>query len=201
MSSFGGPGAGPVIAGSSSEADFPGFLDEDFAENFFSESNGADDLQGLRPSGDKVFLGSDHLDDMVIYPDSPGSYHDSSSESAVSTKRATSLSASGKTPITTGDVTNENMSYGSTEWTPPGFTGMDADESVFDFSRGSDDTLYKIHEQFDQSFMDRSFDFERASSSPGATSTDHLPIATTHEKQSLVSTLAFQHDIQSKVLT
>jgi hypothetical protein len=207
-----------------SGGDFHDFSDDELAaSNFFDFSNSADTLQSLESIGaadHKVFLSPQELTASVPFPDSPnGSYHDSSSESASSTKRTASCSTSSKTPITAGDVAMEEANSDKMEWGQPNFAALDADDS-FAFGRTADssgvDGLYTFGDH-DDSFMDQSFDFESASSSPDAPSTGHMTTMAspgmttiknhspripdsaprgksyTHKKQSSVRTHIFYH--------
>lgn len=152
--------------------EFNEFSDDELgASNLFDFSNSPDALQSLETlsaSDHKVFLSPQELHSAGPFVDSPnGSYQDSSSESASSTKRTTST-ASTKTPVTAGDSTTEDGDV-KMEWGNPNFSTF-VDDSTFTFGRdvGDDSNmggLYDFNDQ-DDSFMDRTFDFESASSSP-----------------------------------
>ncbi|KAH7153235.1 hypothetical protein EDB81DRAFT_450727 [Dactylonectria macrodidyma] len=163
-----GPGS-PLIAGvAMSGGDFNDFSDDDLgANNLFDFSNSPDTLQSLESLGagdPKAFLSPQELT-TAPFPDSPnGSYHDSSSESA-SSKR-TGSSTSSKTPATTADVMMDDGDV-KMEWGNPEFGPFTDDDAAFTFGREADSALDGIY-GFDQddSFLERSFDFESASSSP-----------------------------------
>ncbi|TEA22686.1 Protein MGA2 [Colletotrichum sidae] len=94
------------------------------------------------------------------------SFRDSSSDSA-SSKR-TGSSASGKTALTAGDVMMTDGADVKPDWDgPAAFVGR-PEESVFLFSGPHDPTLPDGLEMNDDKFMEASFDFESASSSPNA---------------------------------
>lgn len=185
MTSAAGTGAaGPLIAGASmSTGEFHDFSDDELAaSNLFDFSNSPDTLQSLDSIGNsdqKSFLNPQELTSGP-FPDSPnGSYQDSSSESASSTKRAGS-SASAKTPATAEDI---HMDDGGDDikmdWENHNFGTFD-DDDAFTFGREPDssviDGIYGFGEQ-DDAFMDRSFDFESASSSPDAPSAVQTNVA------------------------
>lgn len=158
-----------------SSGEFHEFSDDEFAaSNLFDFSNSPDTLQSLDAIGSsdqKSFLNPQELTTAGPFPDSPNdSYHDSSSESASSSKR-TGSSDSTKTPITTGDSTMDDGADIKMEWGAANYSSYDDDENAFTFGREVDSSamegLYGFGEQ-DDSFMDRSFDFESASSSPEA---------------------------------
>ncbi|KAK7427551.1 SPT3 Dosage dependent suppressor of Ty-induced promoter mutations-like protein [Neonectria magnoliae] len=161
----------PLIAGvAMSNGDFNDFSDDDLgADNLFDFSNSPDTLQSLESLGagdSKAFLSPQELS-TGPFPDSPnGSYHDSSSESA-SSKR-TGSSTSSKTPATTS--TDVMMDDGDVkmEWGNPGFGAFPDDDTAFGFGRDTEPSTLDGIYAFDQddSFLDRSFDFESASSSP-----------------------------------
>lgn len=159
-----------------SSGEFHDFDNEFAASNLFDFSNSPDTLQSLDTIGandQKAFLNPQELIADPL-PDSPNeSYHDSSSESASSTKR-TGSSASTKTPATAGDTAMGDGNDVKMEWTNPDYTTYDDDDSAFAFGREADssvmmDGIYAFGET-DDSFMDRSFDFDGASSSPEAPS-------------------------------
>lgn len=164
-----GPGS-PLIAGvAMSGGEFNDFSDDDLgANNLFDFSNSPDTLQSLESLGagdPKAFLSPQELS-ANPFPDSPnGFYHDSSSESA-SSKR-TGSSTSSKTPATTTDVMMDDGDI-KMEWGNPGFSTFTDDDATFGFGRDADpstlDGIYGFGQ--DDSFLDRSFDFESASSSP-----------------------------------
>ncbi|TDZ66020.1 Protein MGA2 [Colletotrichum trifolii] len=94
------------------------------------------------------------------------SFRDSSSDST-SSKR-TGSSASGKTALTAGDVMMTDGADVKPDWDDPAaFVGR-PEESVFLFSGPHDPTLPDGLELNDDKFMEASFDFESASSSPNA---------------------------------
>ncbi|QUC17036.1 uncharacterized protein UV8b_01277 [Ustilaginoidea virens] len=148
--------------------------DEFGASGLFDLSNSPDTLQSLEAIGttdQKSFLNPQELTTTGPFPDSPdGSYHDSSSDSASSSKRTRS-SHSSETPATTRDTTTDNSASIKMDWEDAGFTGFHEDDGTFPFGREADasamERLYGFGEQ-DDSFMDRSFDFESASASPDA---------------------------------
>ncbi|OAQ79881.1 membrane-tethered transcription factor [Purpureocillium lilacinum] len=157
--------------------DFHDYDDEFGASNLFDFSNSPDTLQSLETIGtneSKNFLNPQELTASApdALPDSPNeSYHDSSSESASSTKRAGS-SASAKTPATTADTAMEDGKDVKMEWANPNYSAFDDEDNAFAFGREADpsvmmDAMYGFGEH-DDTFMDRSFDFEGASSSPEA---------------------------------
>ncbi|KHN98252.1 ankyrin repeat protein [Metarhizium album ARSEF 1941] len=169
---------GPLIAAAGmSSGDFPSheFSDDEFAaSSLFDFSNSPDTLQSLDAIGskdDKSFLNPQELTTTGPFPDSPsGSYHDSSSESASSTKR-TGSSDSTKTPTAADESTMTDGADVKMDWGAANYTPFDDDENTFTFGREADTSamegLYGFGEQ-DDSFADRSFDFESASSSPEA---------------------------------
>ncbi|KAI5458000.1 hypothetical protein BGZ63DRAFT_362933 [Mariannaea sp. PMI_226] len=164
-----GPGS-PLIAGAAmSGGEFNDFSDDEFgANNLFDFSNSPDTLQSLESLGagdHKAFLSPQELSTGPL-PDSPnGSYPDSSSETA-SSKRAGS-STSSKTPATTADAMMDDGDI-KMEWGNSAFGTFADDDAAFAFGRDADPTsldgLYGF--DHDDSFMDRSFDFESASGSP-----------------------------------
>lgn len=170
-----GSGAGgPLIAGGMPSGEYNDISDEELSSsNFFDFSNSPDTLQSLETIGvndQKSFLNPQDLT-AGPFPDSPNeSYQDSSSESASSTKRAES-SVSAKTPATTGDASMQDANDVKMEWANPSYSTFDDEENAFAFGTGVDPSgmngLYGFNEQ-DDSFMDQSFDFESASSSPEA---------------------------------
>ncbi|OAA70476.1 ankyrin repeat protein [Cordyceps fumosorosea ARSEF 2679] len=188
MSSAGGPGAGsPLIAGAlTSTSEFHDFSDDDIGgSNLLDFSNSPDTLQSL----DAISTSKDHdtfLNPQQLalgpFPDSPnGSSQDSSSESAGPSKRL-AVSASAKTPATSAgdasmddDASNMNMDWGNT-----GLPHFDEDDNAFNFgattAQPAINGFYGFSEQ-DDSFMDQSFDFESASSSPDAPSTGPVTMA------------------------
>ncbi|KAG8423195.1 SPT3 Dosage dependent suppressor of Ty-induced promoter mutations-like protein [Metarhizium acridum] len=167
---------GPLIAGAGmSSGEFHEFSEDELAaSNLFDFSNSPDTLQSLDAIGSsdqKSFLNPQELTTAGPFPDSPNdSYHDSSSESASSSKR-TGSSDSTKTPITTVDSTMDDGADMKMDWGAANYSSFDDDENAFTFGREADSSamegLYGFGEQ-DDSFMDRSFDFESASSSPEA---------------------------------
>ncbi|TWU74140.1 SPT3 Dosage dependent suppressor of Ty-induced promoter mutations-like protein [Metarhizium rileyi] len=177
MTSAGGSGAGgPLIAGAGiSSGEFHDFSDDELASStLFDFSNSPDTLQSLDVIGSndqKAFLNPQELTTAGPFPDSPnGSYHDSSSESASSSKR-TGSSDSSKTHIPAGGGIMDDGADLKMEWGASNYAPFDDDENTFTFGREADSSavegLYAFAEQ-DDSFMDRSFDFESASSSPEA---------------------------------
>jgi hypothetical protein len=176
-SAAGNVAGGPLIAGAGmTSGDFHDLSDDEFAaSNLFDFSNSPDTLQSLdaiSSNDQKSFLNPQELTAGAgPFPDSPnGSYHDSSSESASSSKRAGS-SGSSKTPPATEDTAMNDNADMKMDWGAVTYTGFDDDDNTFTFGREADssavDSLYGFGEQ-DDSFMDRSFDFESASSSPEA---------------------------------
>ncbi|KAK2003568.1 hypothetical protein LX36DRAFT_94818 [Colletotrichum falcatum] len=93
------------------------------------------------------------------------SFRDSSSDSA-SSKR-TSSSASGKTALTAGDVMMTDGADIKSDWNPTLFGGR-PEENAFLFGGNGDATLPDGLDFNDDKFMEESFDFESASSSPNA---------------------------------
>lgn len=208
-----------------SSGEFHEFSDDEFAaSNLFDFSNSPDTLQSLDAIGSndqKAFLNPQDLTAAGPFPDSPnGSYHDSSSESASSSKR-TGSSDSTKTPVATRESTMDDGADMKMDWGTANFTGFEDDENTFTFGREADssamDGLYAFGEQ-DDSFMNRSFDFESASSSPeaqiggqtamaspgmptiktnspqkagGQSSNNNKPKTANHKKQSSVSLFCF----------
>lgn len=165
-------------------SDFHDPSDDEFgSSNLFHFSNSPDTLQGLEALGSnqKHYLNPQELTSTGPFPDSPnGSFHDSSSESASSSKRTRSTDSS-KTPPTTRESTIDTSPNIKMDWVDAQFTPFADDDHPFTFGREVDssamDGLYPFGEQ-DDSFMDRSFDFESASSSPDAQpGTDHVSIA------------------------
>lgn len=152
------------------------------ASNLFDFSNSPDTLQSLDAIGtndQKSFLNPQELTAGPL-PDSPnGSYQDSSSESASSSKR-TGSSASSKTPVATADKAMNDGTDMRMDWGNATFNTFDDDEHAFTFGRDADpsamDGLYAFGDQ-DDSFMDRSFDFDSASASPEALSTGQSNLA------------------------
>ena len=170
MTTSSGPGAGsPFIAGAGiSTADIRDTFDEEYeATSFYKLSNSPDTLQSLdiiSSEHQKHFLSSQALDGAPV-PDSPSSsFHDSSSESATSWKR-NDCSASSKVPSAAPDVKMEDgMQWASTE-----FGGLDDMDNTYIFGQApSPNTIDETFASFDQddSFMEQSFDFESAASSP-----------------------------------
>lgn len=166
-------------------SDFHDPCDDEFgSSNLFHFSNSPDTLQGLEALGSndqKHYLNPQELTSTGPFPDSPnGSFHDSSSESATSSKRTVSTDSS-KTPPTTRESTLDTSPNIKMDWVDAQFATFADDDHPFNFGREADssamDGLYPFGEQ-DDSFMDRSFDFESASSSPDAQpGTDHVSIA------------------------
>ena len=175
-SARGAVAGGPLIAGSGEPSgDLHDYSDDEFGSSkLFDFSNSPDTLQSLEAIGSneqKTFLNPQDLA-AGPFPDSPsGSYHDSSSESASSTKR-TGSSDSSKTPVAScaSDRVMDGGSDMKMDWGNPNFSHFDEDESAFAFGQDVEpsrmDGIYGFPEQ-DDSFMDQSFDFESASSSPG----------------------------------
>ena len=179
MSSTGGSGASPFIAGAGMPGgDFHEPIDDDFfnSNTIFDVENSPDTLQSLdtiSAGGHKQLLSSQELAASGPVPDSPNdSFQDSSSESAASWRRhGSSASTSAKTPANSGNIMMENAKM---DWDGTNFGGFDGfvggdmfvgqngsspdDEVNFDFSPKNQDQ--------DDSFMDQSFDFESASNSP-----------------------------------
>ncbi|KAK2033438.1 hypothetical protein LX32DRAFT_89309 [Colletotrichum zoysiae] len=93
------------------------------------------------------------------------SFRDSSSDSA-SSKR-TGSSASGKTALTAGDVMMTDGADIKSDWNPTLFGGR-PEENAFLFGGNGDATLPDGLDFNDDKFMEESFDFESASSSPNA---------------------------------
>ncbi|PHH72981.1 hypothetical protein CDD82_5716 [Ophiocordyceps australis] len=158
--------ASPLIAGAGmASGDFRD-LDDDFnASNLFDFSNSPDTLQSLEKMDQKAFLNPQELTAGPL-PDSPNdSYHDSSSESASSTKR-TGSSESAKTPAHT--ITGDGLDI-KMDWANPEYASFDDDENAFTLTDHSTmmDGIYSFADNED-SFIDQSFDFEGASSSPEA---------------------------------
>ncbi|KAM3442604.1 hypothetical protein NHJ13734_002277 [Beauveria thailandica] len=182
MTSAGGPGAGsPLIAGAlTSSGEFHDFSDDELgASNLFDFSNSPDTLQSLdaiTSSKDQdAFLNPQQLA-VGPFPDSPnGSSQDSSSESAEPSKRPLG-SAPAKTPATSaGDASmDDDGSHMNMDWGSNNLPHYDDDDNTFNFGAGTGQAdingFYGFPEQ-DDSFMDQSFDFESASSSPDALST------------------------------
>ncbi|KAJ4261478.1 SPT3 Dosage dependent suppressor of Ty-induced promoter mutations-like protein [Fusarium torreyae] len=167
-----GPGS-PLIAGAAmSGGDFNDFSDDELgASNLFDFSNSPDTLQTLESLGGtdtKAFLSPQDLT-RAPFPDSPnGSYQDSSSESASSKRTASSTSS--KTAMNPVDVLMDDGEI-KMEWGNPGFSAFGDDDATFAFGRdhtdSSIDGIYNFADH-DDSFIDRTFDFESASSSPEA---------------------------------
>ncbi|KAG6160507.1 hypothetical protein E4U11_003961 [Claviceps purpurea] len=170
-SAAGHSATGPLIAELGlPSGEFHDMSDDEFgAASLFDFSNSPDTLQGLEAA-----IGSNHQKDISSaspFPDSPhGSYHDSSSESASSSKRTRSTD-SANTPPTTRESTMDTSPDMKAEWGDARFSEFADDDHPFTFGREPDvssiDGLFPFGEQ-DDSFMDRSFDFESASSSPDA---------------------------------
>lgn len=165
-----GPGS-PLIAGAAmSGGEFNDFSDDELgASNLFDFSNSPDTLQTLESLGagdPKVFLSPQDLT-TAPFPDSPnGSYQDSSSESA-SSKR-TGSSTSSKTAVTSAEAVMDDGDV-KMEWGNPTFGGF-GDDDAFAFGRDPTDPshlggMYGFNDQ-DDTFLDQTFDFESASSSP-----------------------------------
>ncbi|KAM5342956.1 hypothetical protein ACJ41O_013922 [Fusarium nematophilum] len=166
-----GPGS-PLIAGAAmSGGEFNDFSDDELgASNLFDFSNSPDTLQTLESLGGtdpKAFLSPQDLTAAAPFPDSPnGSYQDSSSESA-SSKR-TGSSTSSKAAVNPVDALMDDGDI-KMEWGNPGFSAFTDDDAAFAFGRdpSSFDGIYNFNDH-DDSFLDRTFDFESASSSPEA---------------------------------
>lgn len=188
MTSGGGLGAGsPLIAGAlTSSGEFHEFSDDDLGgTNLFDFSNSPDTLQSLdaiSSSKDQdAFLNPQQLA-VGPFPDSPnGSSQDSSSESAETSKRTASATPA-KTPATsTGDATmDDEASHMRMDWGNTNYTGFEEDDNAFNFHAATTQNgingFYGFNEQ-DDSFMDQSFDFESASSSPDALSAGPVSMA------------------------
>ncbi|KAF4979399.1 hypothetical protein FZEAL_4376 [Fusarium zealandicum] len=166
-----GPGS-PLIAGAAmSGGEFNDFSDDELgASNLFDFSNSPDTLQTLESLGGtdpKAFLSPQDLT-RAPFPDSPnGSYQDSSSESA-SSKR-TGSSTSSKTAVNPVDALMMDDGDVKMEWGNPGFSTFGDDDAAFAFGRDPGDSsldgIYNFADH-DDTFLDRTFDFESASSSP-----------------------------------
>lgn len=188
MTSAGGPGAGsPLIAGAlTSSGEFHDFSDDDLGgSNLFDFSNSPDTLQSLdaisSAKDQNTFLNPQQLA-VGPFPDSPnGSSQDSSSESAETSKRAASDTPA-KTPATSaGDASmDEDATHMKMDWGNTNFTGFEDEDGTFNFGATTGQPgmngFYGFTEQ-DDSFMDQSFDFESASSSPDALSTGPVSMA------------------------
>ncbi|KAG5985271.1 hypothetical protein E4U55_007373 [Claviceps digitariae] len=188
MTSAGGhPAAGPLIAEVGlPSGDFHDLSDDEFGSApLFDFSTSPDTLQGLEAAigsnHQKSCLNPQDLTSAGPFPDSPnGSYHDSSSESASSSKRTRSTD-SAKTPPTTRESTMDTSPDMKVEWGDARFPEFAEDDHPFTFGREADipaiDGLFPFGEQ-DDSFMDHSFDFESASSSPDTQpATSHTSMA------------------------
>ncbi|TQV97654.1 membrane-tethered transcription factor [Cordyceps javanica] len=188
MTSAGGPGAGsPLIAGAlTSSGEFHDFSDDDIGgNNLFDFSNSPDTLQSL----DAISTSKDHdafLNPQQLavgpFPDSPnGSSQDSSSESAEPSKRPAGFTPA-KTPATSaGDASmDDDGSHMNMDWGSTNLAHFDEDDNTFNFGTATAQPdmngFYGFPEQ-DDSFMDQSFDFESASSSPDALSTGPVTMA------------------------
>ncbi|KAK5997870.1 Protein MGA2 [Cladobotryum mycophilum] len=154
--------------------DLHDFSDDDFlVSNVFDFTNSPDALQTLDTIGSndqKSFLNPQELL-AGPFPGSPtGSIHDSSSDTASSTKRSGS-SASTKTPGTIGDMNMDSGADEKMDWGHHNMGAFDEDDSAFTFGRELDSSamhgLYGFGEH-DDTFMEQTFDFESASSSPDA---------------------------------
>lgn len=189
MTSASGPGHGsPMIAGAlHPNTDFHDFSEDELAaSNVFNFADSPDTLQTLESAASAnskdaaaaVFLNPQQLAAGPL-PDSPNSYHDDSSESAESSKRADS-SVSYKTPASTTDASMADTGDVKMEWGHNGYGSYDDDDAAFNFGSAADSShmtgMYAFDAQ-DDSFMDQSFDFESASSSPDAVSAGPLNVA------------------------
>lgn len=179
MTSAGGHGhSNPVIAGAlNPNADFHEFSEDELnSSNPFNFADSPDTLQTLEStasvnSKDAAFLNPQELA-AGPFPDSPNSYHDSSSESAESSSKRADGSVSHKTPPSATDMSTMDPSDVKMEWNSNEYS-FDDDDNTFNFGASANTSnmsgLYGFGEQ-DDSFMDQSFDFESASSSPDAVS-------------------------------
>lgn len=173
MTSAGIGSGSPLIAGAeSSRAEFHDLSDDDFgASNVFDFSNSPDTLQSLDSIGtneQKLFLNPRDLATDPLLDQPTDFCHDSSSDSASSSKR-TGSSASAKTPFPNSD---QAMDDGSDrmEWTHPNHASFDHDADDFSFGHQMHpsapiEPIFDFGDH-DDAFMDRSFDFVGPSSSP-----------------------------------
>ena len=173
-----GPGS-PLIAGAlNSNTEYHDFSDDELgASNLFNFADSPDTLQSLESTAisskdQATFLNPQQLA-TGTFPDSPnGSFPDSSSESAESTKRTGSI-VSSKTPASTAGMNTGDAGDIKMEWDSSNYGAFDDDDNTFNFGSAPDTSamngLYGFGEQ-DDSFMDQSFDFESASSSSDALS-------------------------------
>lgn len=165
-------GAGsPMIAGNA----MPGseYTDYSTTDGIFDLQDGhsPDTLQSLDLSvtDNKNFISPQDLH--APLPDSPnGSYQDSSSESA-STKRAGSAS-SPKLGAVTGDTILDDLDV-NMDWGANDFPPLGDDDSAFHFDRDHIDPSnlddFYMFRDHDDAFMDQTFEFDRASTSPAKT--------------------------------
>ncbi|KZZ91487.1 ankyrin repeat protein [Moelleriella libera RCEF 2490] len=175
MTSSGDVGAGgPLIAGTAlSGGEFSEYSDDELgASHFFDFSISPDTLQSrdvISCSAPKS-LNPQYLTASGPFPDSPtGSYRDSSSESA-SSKRTPS-SDSSKTPVATRGASMDGSADFKMDWDDANLSGFPDDDSTFPLGREADPSVMEGLFPFgepDEGFMNRSFDFESASSSPDA---------------------------------
>ncbi|KAL0940698.1 ankyrin repeat protein [Colletotrichum truncatum] len=169
----------PPAPGMSATVDFNEYLDYD--EEGFGASSPLPNFDLSNPDTLKLFESSQSIHETKVLepqttllanstvaaasPDSlVDSFRDSSSDSA-SSKR-TGSSASGKTGLTVGDVMMTDGADIKPDWdSSAAFVGRPED-SVFLFGANTDATLPDGLDLNDDKFMDESFDFESASSSP-----------------------------------
>lgn len=188
MPSAGGIGPGsPLIAGAlNTNSEYHEFSDDELgSSNLFNFADSPDTLQSLDSTAaisvkdcqqPASFLNPQQLSSTTTggaFPDSPnGSFPDSSSESAESTSKRPGSTAS-KTPASTMSV--PDTSDVKMEWDAGNYGAFDDEDNTFHFGDASDPSaaingsIYGFGDQ-DDSFMDQSFDFESASSSPDAVS-------------------------------
>ncbi|KJZ75606.1 hypothetical protein HIM_05069 [Hirsutella minnesotensis 3608] len=183
MTSAKGPAAGsPLIAGAGmSTAEFHDFDDDDYdPTGLLDFSNSPDTLQTLDSMGThdhKTFLTAQELT-ADPFSESPNeSYHDSSSESASSSKIAHS-SAPNSLPPPHGDVAMEDTNEVGMDWPQTDFAPFQEDDHAFGFGRNVDpsavmmgNSMYGYCDNEGSSMMDRPFDFDGINSSPEAVST------------------------------
>jgi hypothetical protein len=172
-----------MIGGDFEDLDENEFLD--FSSHNLNHNHNPDTLQRLHTfstADHKALLAPQELNTHVPFPGSPnGSYPDSSSESATSSKRI-GRSSSIKTPGTTVDVPMDEAHSDPLDWSRfnssgfEGLDGLDTDDSTFPFGRstGSEMNGTFTFGGNDELFMERDLiDFDSASSSPDAPSTGH----------------------------
>ncbi|KAM0333926.1 hypothetical protein ACHAQA_000943 [Verticillium albo-atrum] len=187
-----GPGASPFIAGTdmSATADFSDLFDYDddtiaaaavtspFHQNLDLSKDQS--LNTFNPQALHNTTGSSTLSAREIAaaesPDSLNdSFRDSSSDSG-SSKR-TGSSASGKTALTAGDIMMTDGNDIKKEWNPASFSkGPDDGTFVFGANMPSSVMGDAFDLPTDDNFMNDSFDFESASSSPEAANSGALNI-------------------------